>query len=243
MGQLIYNKKYTLTTENFDLNDSITPCAILNYFQDIAGRHAELLNVGFENMLRENCIWVILRVRFKILDALKMNDDILVTTWPKENGKLDYTREYKIQVGNDDKIIGSSQWVIIDLNSRRLKRGNYVQFSGEFLEKYNFGSPLEKLKNENYDNMQLIGEEKVKYAYLDHNGHLNNARYAEIISNCLRLTKKEKIVEMQIDFQKEALLDETLFIYKNQNENKIYIEGRNKEEAICFRSELVVEKC
>lgn len=241
MEKLIYSKKYSITTDNLDYNDQLTPCAIFNYFQDIAGRHATLLNVGFDDLMANNCIWVVLRVKYEIVDNVKPYDDLIVTTWPKENGRIDYNREYKIQsTDNKDLIIGSSQWVIVDVNTRMIKRGNFIQFKGEFIDLYNFEKPLSKLIANDVENMEFICEEKIPYSYLDHNGHMNNSRYAEIIYNALRLSKNEKIKEMQIDFIKETMLDETLKIYLKKIDNKYFVEGLNGKGFSSFRAEITL---
>lgn len=239
MAKLIYQKQYPITTDQLDFSDCLTPCAILNYFQDVAGRHAEILNVGFHDLIKDNCIWVILRIKYEVIEFPKNNEDILLETWPKENGRIDYNREYIIKdLKGKTKIIGSSQWVIIDVNTRMIKRGNYVKFDGEFIEKNNFEKPLERLTRKNMNN--FVTSIKIPYSYLDHNGHMNNSKYAEVISNVLRLNKNEKIKGMQIDFIKESMLDEILNIYLEKEEKKYFITGTDDKNKVHFLAEVTL---
>lgn len=92
----ILEKHCELRTSDFDCNRKILPSAVLDIFQEAAGIHGELLGVGFEDMLKRELFWVLTKVRFEILEDVKMHQQIKIKTWPLPPQKICYRREYII---------------------------------------------------------------------------------------------------------------------------------------------------
>jgi len=65
--ELKFERKYYLRTSDYDSRLKLSPAAILDLFQDAAGTHAEELGIGFEAMLARKLIWVVARIRFRVL--------------------------------------------------------------------------------------------------------------------------------------------------------------------------------
>ncbi|HMM01143.1 MAG TPA: thioesterase [Bacilli bacterium] len=62
--KLFYSTSYKLTTNFFDAYDRLTAEGILDLCQDIAGRHATMLGLGFAPLNERHLHWVVLRNRF-----------------------------------------------------------------------------------------------------------------------------------------------------------------------------------
>ena len=86
-----YIVKIKLFNSYFDCNDKIKPTAIFNLFQDVACVNGEQLGVGFEAMLSKNLYWVLSRVKYDIIIAPKVDEEVFVETWPCEKGKIDFS--------------------------------------------------------------------------------------------------------------------------------------------------------
>ena len=54
-----YEWKLTPTFADYDYKLRLKPSAILNYFQEIAGQHADHLEVGREHLLKKGLFWVL----------------------------------------------------------------------------------------------------------------------------------------------------------------------------------------
>ena len=76
-----YKKIYQITTNMMDCHDCLKMSTLLDIAQEVAGDHADELGCGFEVMIKQNLIWVIVRnyveilkkpVNFKILKRLKL---------------------------------------------------------------------------------------------------------------------------------------------------------------------------
>ena len=103
--QNIWSKDYTLRANDFDKYDRILPSSVLSLFQDAAGQHGEEIGVGFKEMLERNYLWVVVRLKFKILKAPKRYSKVTIKTWPFEPKRFSYRREYLITDENGEKLM------------------------------------------------------------------------------------------------------------------------------------------
>ena len=62
-----YQENFRLRISDFDTFDHLTPHAVLDLFQDVAGKHADLIGVGFDKMIKDNLIWVLLRTKYEVI--------------------------------------------------------------------------------------------------------------------------------------------------------------------------------
>lgn len=62
-------EEFTLTPGSFDRYSNITPYAIFDIFQEVASRHADELNAGF-NKTNSKTIWLLLRSKYEILQNI-----------------------------------------------------------------------------------------------------------------------------------------------------------------------------
>lgn len=197
---------FFVSTKDVDCHDIIKPSAVLDIFQDIAGLHAEELGVGLGALRKYNLAWVILYQHFKIKKTPQYMEDVKVNTWPKPKNRLEFPREYLMTDLEDEELIqGVSNWVLIDLNTRNLVRSDKLEFPGEYYDFTNYkGNLKRRLKLDN----QLIRDwysYEVEYNDLDHNLHMNNARYLDfILDKWAQINTNKYINEVEIAYIKEA---------------------------------------
>ncbi len=77
------------------------------------------------------------------------------------------------------------------------------------------------------------------FSKVDHNGHMNNAYYAEFIVNALRLKSNEVIKNFEIDYLKEVLIDDEILIRSIRNNKEILVEGYNNiNNIVLFKAKI-----
>lgn len=217
-----------LRNSDFDCNDVLLPSAVLELFQDIAGEHADELNIGYKDLFKKNLIWVIVRTKLEILKNPKAYDNVKLITWPGEPRKIDSDRNY-LMVDEKDEIIAKavSRWVIVDYESRRIVKLKDIPFGdGVFVQEKLFDS-LDKL--EQIDVTSFI-EVKSSYTDLDHNGHVNNTRYPIFMTSAIKELQNKIITSMQIEYVKEIPANSTIKIGYITKGNSIYVKGYVGEE-------------
>lgn len=234
---------FFIHTKDVDYNDVIRPTAILDMFQDAAGLHAKDLGVGYEALQEKNYAWVVLYQRFEIVKMFPYLDIVQLDTWPKPKSRLEFEREYLIKNRAEEVLVkGISNWVVIDLTTRGLVRSDSIDFHGEYVFFTNY---LEKCKRKLNLDSNLIQD---SYDYvvslddIDHNGHMNNARYLNIIQNYLfTFGCKKYIKDVEIAYIKEAKFKDKLRIGHYIVDNKEAFIGFVHDD-ICFECLIGVDE-
>lgn len=239
MAIMLYEANYAVHTFQADIHDNIRPAAILDFFQDVASINAEELGVGYHDVLAKNLYWVILYEEFEVLKPISWGDRVIVRTWPKSRTRLEFEREYELRSVNNELLCkGISSWCVIDTKTRKLERGDNVIFKGEYYDYTNYKEKLNRRLKFEITNPDRVYDYKVLLTDLDHNLHVNNAKYLDILYNMHANEKKVK--KCRISFMSEARLNETIQIeYKRENNEDLYIGYVN--EKVCFMAILETE--
>ncbi len=239
---IMYDEQiYPLRQSDFDYNDNIRISAILDYFQELAGIHANKIGVGFNAMVENKIFWVLIRSRFEIYKQPLPNQQIKVTTWPKQKGKIDFDRDYEIlSLDGELMVKASSKWVTIDMDTRRIVRSDKINYIGDHLEKSNFDS-LDKLHieyaNKETKEMTYI----VSNSDIDHNRHMNNAKYGDLILNMVTYPANFVIKSFQMEHIKEAKLNDIITVHyfiENNEHNFVGLVSENR----CFNAKIILEE-
>lgn len=226
--KLVYEEKIKLRTEDFDYKDIIKPSAILNLFQDIAGIHATNIGLGFKATFDLGLYWILVRTYYEVYQDLKPLTEIKLITFPHQKGKIDCDREYIIKDLDDNILVrGISKWVVIDISTRKLHRTDNVIFpNGEYEKPYFDTIKKHQIPDTKFEKVYTY---KVMKSDIDHNGHTNNAIYADIIYEVL---DDINIKKFYIDYIKETKKDDVINIYKYELDDNLYFIGYKDDEKI-----------
>ncbi len=232
-----------IQTRDVDYNDIIKPTAILDFCQDLSGLHADVIGTGYETMKEKNYAWVVLYQHFEILKIPPYLKTVHLDTWPKPKGRLECEREFLMLDKDGTPLVKCiSNWVVINLTSRSLVRADKIDFNGEYYDFTNYPNKCKRRLNLDPSLIQETTEYKVLYDDLDHNGHMNNAKYMTAIMNFYSLYgKKEYVNEAEISYVKEAKYGDTIRIGHYSTEEKEAFIGFINDE-LCFECLIGVKK-
>ena len=236
---MIYEKEYVLRVSDFDKNDKLKPSAILDMFQSVAEEHARILNIGYEEMLEKQCVWVLLRTKYDVLTQVSFGTEkVVVKTWPHPQGRGDYDRDYAIYSVDGELLVqGSSKWCVINYETRRLVFGANVAYptGDQIYPVKNYEQGLKKIPDFSLDGaVEFFG-----YAgdsAVDHNGHINNVKYCDFILDALSLEKGVCINSFEINYLSEIPLGNYYIYYKKDGDNRLIKGFSNGKES--FRAVL-----
>jgi len=225
----VFEKKYTLRGSDFDCFKEIKPSGVLDLFQEVAGQHAIELGVGFSDMQQNGLLWVVLKVKYEVIKSPELYQKVIVSTWPLEQRRLDFQREYLIKDTNGEILIkGTSQWAVIDKNTRKIVKVKDVYKNiNSFISENNFDEKL--LRIQDFSGIKAL-EITSQISHLDPNGHVNNSKYGDFALDAIKSTKPIKIKKFQIDFHKEILLNQITDIFTLKQEDMILIKGVQNDE-------------
>ena len=242
MMKRIWEKEYTLRASDFDKYNRIKPSAVLELFQDAAGQHALELGVGFGEMIKRSYLWVLTRIKFKIISNPESYQTVVVKTWPIAPNRLCYRREYCIESSSGERLIaGSSEWVIMHSEKRRLIADkDLYPFDDGFCTELMFEERLAKARDfEAVDTPRVVN---AGFSELDVNNHVNNTKYANYIMDAIAPLENDVLESFQIDYRKEVLEGTRLHIYHTAQENDTLAKGVNDRGDVMFACALTFKK-
>ncbi len=234
----LWEKEYYLRASDFDKFSRIKPSAVLDLFQDAAGQHAEEIGVGFEEMLKRSYLWVLTKVKFRIISQPDTYQKVKVKTWPLAPNRLTYRREYCIEDENGKRlIVGSSEWVVIHSEKRHfLSVPDLYPFTDGFHEEMMFEGKLGKVPD--FDAEGTPRTVNAGFSELDVNNHVNNTKYANYVLDAINPSNANETDTFQIDYRKEVLQGTRLGIYHIWQNNTVLSKGQDENGDTMFACKL-----
>jgi len=223
---------FRLTAEDFDVQGNLIPRQVLNIFQKAADSHAILLGVDHDVVVTHHLLWVVTQTRYQVISLPKPDETLTITTWPTPPNRLGSKREYLIQNENNEILIkGSSNWVLMDMESRRLASFADIFPENSFVDESVFSEKAPRLRNFETDNQPytLCPDEST----IDVNGHVNNTFYADFALSALG-DFNGIISTLQIDYLHEVLCHEPLTLYHKIEEKTAFIKGLSADNTLMF---------
>lgn len=158
---------------------------------------------------------------------------IKIKTWPHPKGRIDFDRDYLILDENNNILIkGTSKWVIVNYKTRRLSLTKDIDFNIEFYQEKNYLEPFNKLQDFELDDSFISFNYQTLFTDLDHNGHVNNIKYADMILNSIDFNENDNIKLFEIDYIKELKKGNSITTYYKKENNIILIKGISEENNI-----------
>ena len=172
-------KNYTVHVYETGPDGRLNLFSLFDYLQDIASDHAVQLGYGRDDLIRNNCFWVLSRIYAVIEELPFWNDSLNIVTWPKGTDRMFALRDYKI-FDKEKRLIGAatSSWLIVDLESRKIQRPDRQLLPVKANEDLPDALPrnASKLQPASPDGV-ITPPFRVKLSDLDINHHTNNVRY------------------------------------------------------------------
>ena len=224
--QKTYRKTYQITTNMLDCHDCLKMSTLLDVAQEIAGDHAEELGCGFETMIKQDLIWVIVRNYVEIIKKPINFKEIEVVTYPLKPRFVEFNRETEFYHDGELFAVSRSTWMIINIKDFSVKAPDF--FKGFDDDLGYFKRRIRKLPVIEKSQLQKVKEVDVLYSMLDHNGHMNNTKYVDFYLDIFR--PEFSVKTLQIEYIKQSFLDDKLSLYIKENEGKRYLSGYKDDE-------------
>jgi acyl-ACP thioesterase len=176
--------------QNFEINDMVVdrfgrlrPSMVLLYAQTVATHHGELMNVGYNTLNPRRMFWAVIRHRVQISRLPRHGETIRIETWPMPATRSSFPRSVIAydEAGNEC-FRAISLWVLMDLDKRSMilpgKSGISVVGTLRGLELDTPNGLVAK-------DLRCHQHRSVCFTDLDRNGHMNNTKYLDWISDLL----------------------------------------------------------
>jgi acyl-ACP thioesterase len=241
----VWEEAFQVRSFDIGLNRTMRISTLCSYLQEIAGKHATHLDVGYKFVQQSGMVWVLSRLFMNIHQLPAWNDTFHLETWPLGNERFFYRRDYRLSVGPETLVSATSYWILLHLANRKptviplneqVINANAGRFS---MEMPAAGFPA-------------VGtgpseEHRVKYSDLDQNRHVNNARYVEWIFDILDpdVLEKRRPSFFAIEYKQEVRTGNIVLLRKaeiNPDPLTFAVEGcLSGTGQVCVRAKIVFE--
>jgi len=242
----VWEETFQVRSFDIGLNRTMRISSLCNYFQEVAGKHATHLDVGYKFVQQSGMVWLLSRLVMNIHQLPAWNDTFRLETWPLGNQRFFYRRDYRLSIGTETRVTATSYWILLNLSTRRptvipvheqVINANAGRFSME----------MPATGFHVLEGMAEAEEHRVKYSDLDQNRHVNNGRYVEWIFDLLdpELLEKRSPSFFAVEYKQEVKAGDTVLLRKTETAKyplTVAAEGcLSGTGQVCVRAKIVFE--
>ena len=242
------SKKILLQKNDFSKDGSIKFSSLLTYMQDCALEDAEIFGANQKNLSKDNMFFAVYRNTLKIVkEPSPFINELVLVTFQSSHDRMKFIRSYFIyEVGTEPDITKdfdpyenaiifcNSVWVLMDLNKRCLLRATELKYPVD-----EYPIPYDRIPKilKDDEKLKLKGDFVGNKYFIDDNGHVNNAHYANIIFDYA--STNPKITTLDIMYEHEILPDTQVNVYIEETPRGEKLFGlRKSDNEECFCAEI-----
>lgn len=236
---MIHKEKFKIRTSECDKNMKIIPAAVLDMFQETAGRHCVPFNLDSPSLIKShNSTWVLSGMALEFKEYPIWPEEVEVETWAKSLTGFKAHRDYSVYNKLGSNIInGSSIWALLNLEKRRPSKIDIIASALKINKGVNAldtqPGKFAAIENIEFDTTIIT----VSNSDIDMNNHVSNIQYLAWLYNNTdnNFLENHELSSLNISYKGEAYLNDEL-IYKSSINNKkgfhIFVDKENDKE-IC----------
>ena len=216
MREDVYGYKSSINVYNVDMNRKARPAGILREMQQCGSKQMADQRPSYDELLDKGQALMLSRLDMVIPQEVCLDEEIEVFTWPCPSVRATFLRNYLVRKNGETAAMISSQWTLVNSETRKIMKVEDVDFSNFTMDEYVDVMPGSKFKisREDAEMLEAVGQKTVRLSDVDYNGHMNNTNYVDMLCDYIpELTAgTHRVTAMRIHFSKEAPLGETIDI-------------------------------
>ena len=174
----IFKADYKVRISDCDRFGRLKMPALLQMLQEIATEHARVIGVGFDDLKPLGLGWALSKIVVEISRIPHWGERVFLSTWSSFRERIATYREFSaVDADGKPLFTARSQWLLFDMNSRRIARLERIadwQTHPETANSWSFDEPFPKI-----DAAAPSAESdfSARNDDIDLNGHVNNSVY------------------------------------------------------------------
>ena len=231
--ETIYEQSRFLGPSVCDASGHLSYPGAFGLFQDMAAAHAELLGVGFEAMLARKYFWLTVKTRIVFLERPKIDETVLLRSWPEKPGAIRCHRSYTLHRGGALCLCGRTEWAVMDTAAQRLIPPGTLFPEGLEYPAAACTEAFARISPRTED-FAPCGEYRVRSTDIDVGGHMNNAAYLHAVFGALSSAEiaAREIRTVDAIFRAPCFEGEALGIQRRESEGSLELRLSRGEESV-----------
>lgn len=204
-----------------------------------AGYHADLHGFGFHSMKAQHRAWVVSRVVMECEQLPSTGEPYRIDTFVNKIYRHFTDRMFVIKDAEKDIVYGHAftTWALIDYESRVPVNLDDLPEGGFRAVLTDLSVPIAGPGRIRVKSQEVVKQHKVAYTDLDVNGHMNSIRYIDLLLDIAVEQTNQYVRRIDIAYGKEAMLGDTLFIYREGTQYEIRLE----DGTVLVRAEITLK--
>ena len=181
--EALYTREFHINNASTDRFGRVKASFLLDILQEVAGDHSAILGTDRQALTDRNLFWAVIRHRVQISRFPGTGETLRVETWPMPTTRTAYPRSTIAYDENGQEVFRAiSLWVLMDRDTRAmvLPGRSGVEVNG-LLRGCELAAPGSMVPRE----FPETAARQVHFSDLDINGHMNNCRYLDWITDLL----------------------------------------------------------
>lgn len=231
-----YSIKKQVDSSMIDYNNVMRFDNALLEFQNLAIFHSHEMGVGFEDLKNSsNAFWVLTKVKLYAPKMPHLTENTTFTTYPTDISALRFIREFTAFGDNGGKVLGHSEWCVLDFDTKQLRRSSSIVYPNDLVHRTdNVGLTFDNARYEISDE-DYVYTYKVKLTDIDCNRHTNNVAYARMALNAFTIDEYDSynFNTFEIKFISQSYFASEIEIYKKAvDANTVFILGKSQDKNV-----------
>lgn len=242
MNKSTWTQQYNVNTYLVTPRKRLGLYGLLNLLQDTAWIHATHLGHGYEEMIKDGQAWVLTRQKLKMDKWPSWTETIELKTWVRPVTSMIAVRDFEIFLSGEKIGECSTQWLILDLATRKPAEKVLNMAEDEFRQ--DAPPMIEASKISLQKDLKEFAQFHVRNSDLDLNGHVNNTKYAQWILDSVPEAnlRTYNLLEYEVNFIAETKSGDVITIFGGAlTEDRFQFQGvRTSDQKIVFAATMKV---
>lgn len=222
----VFQMDLKITSEYTDETGCVTPGALARLMQDATEAHMSKSGLGYQELRDRGLLWFIVWTSIWIERMPRLNEQIVICTWPGEVKLGMYSRRYAFYTTDGAEMLKtSSLFMMIDEETRKMVPPNELpaELAGIVME----GQPILPKQRIKFPELPLMQKHAVADYEIDKNGHVNNAYYLDWAYSLLdkEFLAKHPIEFFWVQYSKELMKGQTVNMQHTVMGNEFFVKG------------------
>lgn len=236
-----YAESFQVYRHDGDCFGFVQPATVLRYAQQIAGEHAIALGLTDALYAKTHTAYVLVKQAIHFDRMPHVDERLQLITKPEALKRAVNKRITQVlDAAGRQAALVDSRWVLIDTDRRAILRKHPEEFAtAHWAAEVPQELPM-KMQKVPLEDCRQVGVYTATYSQCDMNGHMNNARYVDVICDALQpeVLARNFVQDLVIYYHKEVPRGGSFTLCcAAPEENRWYFAGL-QEGKCCFEAEM-----